>query len=398
MERSREPDANGFFGNHGGRFLPEVLMPAVLELEATYRRLRDDLDYWKELDSLRRRYAGRPSPLFWAANASRELGFKLYLKREDLNHTGSHKINNCLGQALVARRMGKRRVIAETGAGQHGVASAAVCALFGMECVVYMGRTDMARQAPNVSRMRLLGAQVRAVDSGTGTLKDAMNEALRDWSASVDGTHYMLGTGAGPHPYPWMVRDFQRVVGEETREQILSEEERLPDLMAACVGGGSNAIGFFHPFLDDPSVALVGVEAGGEGLETGRHAASLSAGSVGILHGCRSLFLQDGQGRIADAHSVSAGLDYPGVGPEHAHLRELGRLRCETATDAEAVSAFRWLARSEGILPALESSHALAYLRRLAKRPDKPSLVVANLSGRGDKDLATVESFGEVAS
>jgi tryptophan synthase beta chain len=392
---TRDPDAQGFFGNYGGRYLPEVLMPAVLELEREFRRAREDKDFWRQLARLEDTFAGRPTPLFEAESCGRELGVRLFLKREDLNHTGSHKLNNCLGQILLASRMGKTRVIAETGAGQHGVAAATVCALFRKRCVVYMGREDMRRQAPNVARMRLLGAEVRAVDAGTGTLKDAMNEALRDWSANVD-TYYLLGTGAGPHPYPWLVREFQKVVGEEARRQIVSETGRLPDALVACVGGGSNAIGFFHPFLDDAAVRLFGVEAAGCGLATGEHAASVSAGREGVLHGSRSLFLQDADGQVREAYSISAGLDYPGVGPEHAHLREQGRVEYASATDQEALSAFHWLSRNEGILPALESSHALAFVRRLAPRLGRDAVVAVNLSGRGDKDLDTVLAYQEV--
>ncbi len=390
--------APGLFGEYGGRWMPETLVPALEALEREWNLAREDAAFWAERDRLLRTYAGGPSPLFRAARGGEELGIELYLKREDLNHTGSHKINNCLGQILLARRMGKRRVIAETGAGQHGVAAATVCALFGLECVVYMGRTDVARQAPNVERMRLLGAQVRPVDGGTATLKDAMNDALRDWIANVDDTYYMLGTGAGPHPYPSLVRDLQRVIGEETRRQILSETGRLPDAVVACVGGGSNAIGMFHPFLDDAAVRLYGVEAGGDGLETGRHAASLQAGRAGVLHGSRTMVLQDADGQIADAYSVSAGLDYPGVGPEHALLRETGRVAYVAATDREALSAFHWLARREGILPALESAHAVAFARRLGPDLAPGSVVVVCLSGRGDKDLTTVLSHPEVAA
>jgi len=391
---ARDPDEQGFFGAYGGRYLPEVLMPSVLALEREFRRARDDKEFWQQLSRLQKCFAGRPTPLFEAENCGRELGIRLFLKREDLNHTGSHKLNNCLGQILLAERMGKTRVIAETGAGQHGVAAATVCALFQKQCVVYMGREDMRRQAPNVARMRLLGAEVRSVETGTGTLKDAMNEALRDWSENVD-TYYLLGTGAGPHPYPWLVREFQKVVGEEARRQILSETGKLPDALVACVGGGSNAIGFFHPFLDDPSVRLFGVEAAGLGLTTGEHAASVSAGTEGVLHGSRSLFLQDGHGQIREAYSISAGLDYPGVGPEHAYLRDLGRVEYGSATDQEALAAFHWLSRSEGILPALESAHAVAYARRLAARLGKGAVVAVNLSGRGDKDLDTVLSHQE---
>jgi tryptophan synthase beta chain len=344
-------------------------------------------------------YVGRPSPLFLAQGISQELGgAQVYLKREDLNHTGAHKINNCLGQILLARRMGKRRIVAETGAGQHGVATATVCALYGLECVVYMGAEDMARQSVNVRRMRMLGAEVRAVHAGTATLKDAMNEALRDWIAHPADTYYLLGTGAGPHPYPWLVREFQKVIGEETRQQIAARTGRMPDAMVACVGGGSNAMGFFYPFLELDDVRLYGVEAGGLGLASGAHAASIGAGRAGVLHGCRSYYLQDEDGQIVNAHSVSAGLDYPGIGPEHALLHDRGRVAYVSVTDAQAVSAFHWLTRREGILPALESAHALAYVRELAPRMRRDEILVVCLSGRGDKDLDTVAQFGEATS
>jgi len=386
----------GMFGEFGGQWMPETLVPALAELERQWELAKADPLFQRERERLQETFVGGPSPLHRAARCSAELGLELYLKREDLNHTGSHKINNCLGQVLLARRMGKTRILAETGAGQHGVAAATVCALFGLECVVYMGSLDMERQRPNVERMRLLGAQVRAVESGSRTLKDAMNEALRDWISRVEDTYYMLGTGAGPHPYPTMVRQLQRVIGQEAKRQILAQAGRLPDLLVACVGGGSNAIGLFHPFLEDAGVAMVGVEAAGEGLESGRHAACLGKGRPGVLHGSRTMLLQDRDGQILEAHSVSAGLDYPGVGPEHAFLQEVGRVRYASATDREALSAFHWLARNEGILPALESAHALAFIRGHAAGLEPGSIVVACLSGRGDKDLSTVLSHPEV--
>lgn len=385
------PDERGHFGIFGGRYVAETLMPLVLELEEAWRAAKEDPAFWRELDAELRHYAGRPSPLYFAGRLTRELGgARIYLKREDLNHTGSHKINNCLGQILLARRMGKRRIIAETGAGQHGVATATVAARFGMECVIYMGERDMERQQPNVFRMRLLGAEVRPVKSGSRTLKDAMNEALRDWVTNVRTTFYLIGSVAGPHPYPAMVRDLQSVIGRETREQILGAEGRLPDVLVACVGGGSNAMGLFHPFLDDPDVRLVAVEAAGEGIETGRHAAAMTGGSPGVLHGSRSYLLQDEDGQVIEPHSISAGLDYPGIGPEHAWLKDVGRLEVATATDREALDAFELLARTEGILPALESAHAVAWVAREAPRMSSDTLVVVNLSGRGDKDIYTV--------
>ncbi|MBO9329988.1 tryptophan synthase subunit beta [Achromobacter pulmonis] len=393
------PDSLGQFGPYGGRYMPETLIPALDELERAFRALLSDKGFWQDFRGLLADYVGRPSPLFLARGITGELGgAQIYLKREDLNHTGAHKINNCLGQALLARRMGKRRVIAETGAGQHGVATATVCAQQGLDCVVYMGAQDMARQSVNVRRMRMLGAEVRAVTDGTGTLKDAMNQALRDWIAHPADTYYLLGTCAGPHPYPWLVREFQKVIGMETRQQIAAKAGRMPDAMVACVGGGSNAMGFFHPFLDQPGVRLYGVEAGGRGLASGAHAASLGAGRAGVLHGCRSYYLQDGDGQILDAHSISAGLDYPGVGPEHALLHDSGRVAYVSVTDAQAVSAFHWLTRAEGILPALESAHALAWARELAPRMGRGEILVVCLSGRGDKDMDTVTQFDEATT
>jgi tryptophan synthase beta chain len=385
------PDAEGRFGDFGGRYVPETLMPLVLDLERAYRAAKTDPAFQAELTGYLNSYVGRPSPLYFARRLSEHFGgAKIYLKREELNHTGAHKINNCMGQILLARRMGKTRIIAETGAGQHGVATATVCALFGLPCIVYMGAVDVERQAPNVLRMNLLGAEVRPVTSGASTLKDAMNEALRDWVTNVDDTYYLIGSAAGPHPYPVMVRDFQAVIGLETREQIHALEGRGPDALVACVGGGSNAIGMFHPFLNDEDVAMFGVEAAGEGMPTGLHAAALNGGRPGVLHGNKTYLLQDGDGQITEAHSISAGLDYPGIGPEHAWLYEAGRVRYLTATDDEALAAFQLCARLEGIVPALESAHALARLPDIVAEVGKDALVVINLSGRGDKDLATV--------
>jgi tryptophan synthase beta chain len=385
------PDANGHFGPYGGRFVAETLMGPLEELRLAYQQYLKEPAFQAELDADLARFVGRPSPLYHAERWSRKLGgAQIYLKREDLNHTGAHKINNTVGQALLARRMGKRRVIAETGAGQHGVATATVAARFGMECVVYMGAEDIQRQAINVYRMRLLGARVVAVESGSRTLKDALNEAMRDWVTNVDDTFYIIGTVAGPHPYPAMVRDFQTVIGREARAQILDQAGRLPDALIACVGGGSNAIGLFYPFLEDSGVAMYGVEGGGEGVESGRHAAPLCAGSPGVLHGNRTYLMEDGDGQIIETHSVSAGLDYPGVGPEHAWLKDSGRARYVAATDKQALEAFHELTRTEGIMPALESSHALAYAAQLAPTMAKDQIVVINLSGRGDKDIHTV--------
>ncbi len=390
------PDEHGHFGIFGGRFVAETLMPLVLEVELAYRRYRDDADFRRELDYYARDYIGRPSPLYFAERLSAQLGgAKIYFKRDELNHTGAHKINNTLGQILLARRMGKTRIIAETGAGQHGVATATVCALFDLPCIVYMGETDIERQAPNVFRMKLLGAEVVPVTSGTATLKDAMNEALRDWVANVDDTFYIIGTAAGPHPYPQMVRDFQTVIGRETRSQLLERENALPDLLVACIGGGSNAIGLFHPFLDEESVRIVGVEAAGRGLESGEHAASLSGGQPGVLHGNRTYLLQNEDGQINDAHSISAGLDYPGIGPEHAWLHESGRVEYVSVTDLEALEAFQLCCRTEGIIPALEPAHALAFVAEAAPRMAADRIIVMNLCGRGDKDVFTVaEALG----
>ncbi|TPW28623.1 tryptophan synthase subunit beta [Martelella alba] len=385
------PDDFGMFGIFGGRFVAETLMPVILDLQAEWEKAKNDPEFKAELESLAKHYTGRPSPLYHAERLSAHLGgAKIYFKREELNHTGSHKINNCLGQILLAKRMGKTRIIAETGAGQHGVASATVTARFGYPCVVYMGATDVARQAPNVFRMKLLGAEVNAVSAGHGTLKDAMNEAMRDWVTNVDSTYYMIGTAAGPHPYPEMVRDFQSVIGTEARKQILEAEGRLPDMVIAAVGGGSNAIGIFHPFLDDESVQIVGVEAGGLGLSGDEHCASLTAGSPGVLHGNRTYLLQDGDGQIKEGHSISAGLDYPGIGPEHSWLNDIGRVNYVPIMDDEAVEAFQLMTRLEGIIPALESSHAIAEAIKRAPKMGKDEIIVVNLSGRGDKDVPTI--------
>ena len=394
-----EPDARGHFGRYGGRFVPEALVAALDELTAAYERARHDPGFLAELDRLHRDYSGRPSPLTDVPKLGEHAGgARILLKREDLNHTGSHKINNVLGQALLTKRMGKSRVIAETGAGQHGVATATACALLGLECVVYMGEVDTERQALNVARMRLLGARVVPVKLGSRTLKDAINEALRDWVTNVDTTHYLLGTVAGPHPFPTMVRDFHRVIGLEAREQVLARIGRLPDVIAACVGGGSNAIGIFHAFLDDPGVRLVGLEPGGDGIETGRHGATLSEGSPGALHGALSYLLQDDDGQTCESYSISAGLDYPGVGPEHALLKDLGRAEYRPVTDAEAMEAFSLLCRTEGIIPAIESAHALAGALRLGRELGPEAVIVVNLSGRGDKDVDTAAKwFGMIA-
>ena len=393
-----QPDARGHFGDFGGRYVAETLMPLILELEREYRASQADPAFAEELDYLLKHYVGRPSPLYYAERLTAALrssaepghGAKVYLKRDELNHTGAHKINNCIGQILLARRMGKTRIIAETGAGQHGVATATVAARFGLPCVIFMGARDIVRQQPNVFRMKLLGAEVRAVESGSRTLKDAMNEALRDWVANVHDTFYIIGTAAGPHPYPELVRDFQSVIGREAREQILEAEGRLPDLLVAAIGGGSNAIGLFHPFLDDPDVAMLGVEAAGHGLETDKHAASLTGGLPGVLHGNRTFLLQDEDGQITEAHSISAGLDYPGIGPEHSWLHDIGRVIYESATDQDALDAFQLLCRTEGIIPALEPSHALAAVARKAREMREDEIIVANLCGRGDKDIFTV--------
>ena len=385
------PDGNGRFGEFGGRFVAETLMPLILEVEQAYNAARADPAFQVELDAYLKNYVGRPSPLWLAERLTRHLGgAKVYLKREELNHTGAHKINSCMGQILLARRMGKTRIIAETGAGQHGVATATVCALFGLPCTVYMGATDVERQKPNVFRMKLLGAEVKSVTSGAATLKDAMNEALRDWVANVRDTYYLIGTVAGPHPYPAMVRDFQCVIGEEAKVQLHEAEGRLPDVAVAAIGGGSNAMGLFHPFLDDAGVRLIGVEAAGHGLDSGKHAASLTGGRPGVLHGNRTYLLQDDDGQITEAHSISAGLDSPGIGPEHSWLHDIGRVEYVSATDDEALEAFQLCTRTEGIIPALEPAHALAHVAKLAPTLPKDAIILVNLSGRGDKDIFTV--------
>ncbi|MBI1251569.1 MAG: tryptophan synthase subunit beta [Alphaproteobacteria bacterium] len=386
------PDENGRFGAYGGRYVAETLMPLILDLDRAYRAAKASNEFQAEMDYFWRDYVGRPSPLYFAERLTDHFGgAKIYFKRDELNHTGAHKINNCLGQILLARRMGKTRIIAETGAGQHGVATATVCARFGLPCVVFMGATDVARQSPNVFRMKLLGAEVRPVTSGAATLKDAMNEALRDWVTNVHDTFYIIGTAAGPHPYPELVRDFQSIIGKEAREQILEREGRLPDAVVACVGGGSNAIGLFHPFVNDESVQLIGVEAAGHGIDDRfEHSAAINGGRPGVLHGNRTYLLQNADGQILEGHSISAGLDYPGVGPEHAYLNDIGRARYLSATDNEALDAFQLCARLEGIIPALEPSHALARIGEIAKEIGKGGLVIMNLCGRGDKDVFTV--------
>ncbi len=385
------PDERGHFGMFGGRFVAETLMPLILAVERAYEEAKRDPSFQAEIDHYAKHYVGRPSPLYFAERLTRHFGgARIYFKRDELNHTGAHKINNCMGQILLARRMGKTRIIAETGAGQHGVATATVCALFDLPCVVYMGEVDIKRQAPNVFRMKLLGAEVVPVKSGSRTLKDAMNEALRDWVANVESTFYIIGTVAGPHPYPAMVRDFQSVIGTEVREQIMELEGRLPDTLVACIGGGSNAMGLFYPFLDEEGVSIIGVEAAGHGIESGKHAASLTGGRPGVLHGNRTYLLQDDDGQILEAHSISAGLDYPGIGPEHAWLYEAGRVKYVSATDREALEAFQLCSRMEGIIPALEPSHALAHVAKIAPDLPRDHVLVMNLCGRGDKDVFTV--------
>ena len=385
------PDDKGYFGTFGGRYVSETLMPLILEVEKEYQKIKDENSFKEELSHYMETYIGRPSPLFFAKRISEDLGGpKIYFKRDELNHTGAHKINNCMGQILLAKRMGKKRIIAETGAGQHGVATATVCALFGLPCIVYMGEKDIKRQSPNVFRMKLLGAEIRSVKTGSKSLKDAMNEALRDWVTNVRDTFYIIGTAAGPHPYPAMVRDFQSIIGEEVREQILKAENKLPDLLMACIGGGSNALGLFHEFLDDKQIEMIAVEAAGHGIDTGSHAASLSGGKPGILHGNKTYLLQSNDGQIDEAHSISAGLDYPGIGPEHSYLFEQKRVQYMSATDKEAIEAFQYCCNLEGIIPALEPSHALAVLKKIAKNYSKEKIVVMNMCGRGDKDIFTI--------
>jgi len=390
------PDERGRFGIFGGRFVAETLMPLILDLEAAYEAAKNDPAFHAEIQDLHTHYIGRPSPLYFAKRLTEKFGgAKIYFKRDELNHTGSHKINNCIGQILLARRMGKTRIIAETGAGQHGVATATVAALFGLPCVVYMGATDIERQKPNVFRMKLLGAEVVPVTSGSGTLKDAMNEALRDWVTNVENTYYLIGTVAGPHPYPTLVRDFQSIIGRETKEQMMAREGRLPDSLVACIGGGSNAMGLFHPFLDDANVRIIGVEAAGHGIETGEHSASLAGGSPGVLHGNRTYLLQDDDGQILEGHSISAGLDYPGIGPEHAWLRDIGRVEYVSATDKEALAAFQLSSKRDGIIPALGPGHARADVAKIARTLPKDHLRVMNMCGRGDKDVfAVAEHLG----
>lgn len=397
MKNFNYPDENGHFGQYGGRYVAETLMPLILEVEAAYTKYKNDPDFLKELAYYHKHYTGRPSPLYFAARLTENLnGAKIYLKRDELNHTGAHKINHCLGQILLAKRMGKKRIIAETGAGQHGVATATVCALFNLECIIYMGAKDIERQQPNVFRMKLLGAKVIPVEAGSKSLKDAMNEALRDWVSNIDDTYYLIGTAAGPHPYPMMVRDFQSIIGIEAKSQIMEQEGRLPDLLVAAIGGGSNALGLFYPFLDDPSVAMNAVEAAGRGLDGDEHAASIAKGRVGVMHGNKSYYLQDDDGQILEAHSISAGLDYPGIGPEHSFLNDIGRVEYVSATDQEALDAFQLSAKLEGIIPALEPSHALAHVIRIAPKMEKDKIIIMNMCGRGDKDIFTIAKYLDI--
>ncbi len=385
------PDERGYFGQFGGRYVSETLMPLIIEVEKEYEKLKHDETFMKDFNYYLEKYVGRPSPLFFAERITENLkGPRIYFKRDELNHTGAHKINNCIGQILLAKKMGKKRIIAETGAGQHGVATATVCALFGLPCIIYMGEKDIERQSPNVFRMKLLGAEIRSVTTGSKSLKDAMNDALRDWVTNVNDTFYIIGTAAGPHPYPSMVRDFQSVIGKEVREQLNELEGRSPDLLMACIGGGSNALGLFHEFLDDSNVKMIAVEAAGHGINTENHAASLTGGKPGVLHGNKTYLLQSDTGQIKEAHSISAGLDYPGIGPEHSYLFEKGRVKYESATDKEALDAFQYCCKLEGIIPALEPAHALAVLKRIAKNYDEKTIIVMNMCGRGDKDIFTV--------
>ena len=388
------PDDKGFFGNFGGRYVAETLMPLILEVEKKYNEIKNNKKFKKDLNYYLENYVGRPSPLYYASRLTKELGgAKIYFKRDELNHTGAHKINNCIGQIMVAKEMNKKRIIAETGAGQHGVAVATVCALFNLPCVIYMGVKDIKRQSPNVFRMKLLGAEVREVNSGSKSLKDAMNEALRDWVTNIEDTFYIIGSVAGPHPYPMIVRDFQSVIGIESRRQFMKDNNKLPDLLIACVGGGSNAMGLFYPFLNDKNVRMIGVEAGGSGIKSGFHSASIVAGSVGVLHGSKTYILQDNQGQVIETHSVSAGLDYPGVGPEHSFLKDVKRVEYVSVNDIEAVKALQYFSEKEGIISALETSHALAYAMKIAKKMNKNQSIIVNLSGRGDKDLQSVNEF-----
>ena len=385
------PNEKGYFGSFGGRYVSETLMPLILEVEKEYEKIKNEIEFKEKLNHYMETYIGRPSPLFFAERITKDLGGpKIYFKRDELNHTGAHKINNCMGQILLAKKMGKKRIIAETGAGQHGVATATVCALFGLPCIVYMGEKDIKRQSPNVFRMKLLGAEIRSVTTGSKSLKDAMNEALRDWVTNVRDTFYIIGTAAGPHPYPAMVRDFQSIIGEEVRDQILKAEKKLPDLLIACIGGGSNALGLFHEFLDEKQIEMIAVEAAGHGIDSDKHAASLSGGKPGILHGNKTYLLQSNDGQIDEAHSISAGLDYPGIGPEHSYLFEQKRVQYMSATDKEAIEAFKYCCNLEGIIPALEPSHALAVLKKIAKNYSKDKIVVMNMCGRGDKDIFTI--------
>ena len=385
------PNEKGYFGSFGGRYVSETLMPLILEVEKEYEKIKNESEFKEKLNHYMETYIGRPSPLFFAERITKDLGGpKIYFKRDELNHTGAHKINNCMGQILLAKKMGKKRIIAETGAGQHGVATATVCALFGLPCIVYMGEKDIKRQSPNVFRMKLLGAEIRSVTTGSKSLKDAMNEALRDWVTNVRDTFYIIGTAAGPHPYPAMVRDFQSIIGEEVRDQILKAEKKLPNLLMACIGGGSNALGLFHEFLDEKQIEMIAVEAAGHGIDSGNHAASLSGGKPGILHGNKTYLLQSNDGQIDEAHSISAGLDYPGIGPEHSYLFEQKRVQYMSATDKEAIEAFQYCCNLEGIIPALEPSHALAVLKKIAKNYSKDKIVVMNMCGRGDKDIFTI--------